>query len=334
MSHCRAVPLVVIAIVAAIVGVLLVTAAHAGDMQGTTVDELAQLQLPRPSEVTVALLPFWDYKNLSRHTEVCRHHLHRYFTRHGFTVVPPALVSAVVSQDTKLEPGVPMRRDDAVRIAAKVGADWAIYGNVLQLETYEKKSAFSKRKKAQVSIKLTVVAADSGEVLFWRQRFDTSGGHGGFTKRATSMERTAADVCLTRILKDFFAALPDHELQQEAGSCCAPLAQGKVREAYEADPGSVEATIAYAQSLICWHKADDAESILARAVRRDKTNADLHFWHGVSLYALGEAAAAQAEWQQTVQLAPAHPYATHLLAVFASAQSPAHTTEGMSATAQ
>ncbi len=64
-----------------------------------------------------------------------------------------------------------------------------------------------------------------------------------------------------------------------------------------------------------------------RAVRRDKTNADLHFWHGVSLYALGEAAAAQAEWQQTVQLAPAHPYATHLLAMFASAQSPAHTTE-------
>ncbi len=313
MQHWRA--SLLIGIVVVIAGALLVTAEEES-VQGTTIDEMAQLQLPAPSDVTVALLPFWDYKNLTRHTEVCRHHLHRYFTREGFALVPPALVTAVVSQDTKLEPGVPMRRDDALRIAAKVGADWAIYGNVLQLETYEKKSFFSKRKKAQVSIKLTIVSADSGRVLFWRQRFDTSGGHGGFTKRATSMERTAADVCLTRILTDFFAALPAHELQEEVGSCCAPLAEGKLREAYEADPGSVEATIAYAQSLICFHKPADAESILARAVRRNKANAELHFWHGVSLYALGEADQAQAEWQQTVQLAPAHPYAAHLLAMF------------------
>ena len=331
MQHWRARLFVVTVVVLA--GAVLVTAGEES-VQGTTVDELAQLQFLAPSEVTVALLPFWDYKNLPRHTEVCRHHLHRYFTREGFTVVPPALVSAVVSQDTKLEPGVPMRRDDAVRLAAKVGADWAIYGNVLQLETYEKKSFFSERKKAIVSIKLTIVAAASGEILFWRQRFDTSGGHGGATKRATSMERTAADVCLTRILADFFAALPDHEVQEEVGSCCAPLAREKLQEAYEANPGSVAATIAYAQSLICWHKPADAKSILDRAVRRDKTNAALHFWHGVSLYALGEADQAQAEWQQTVQLAPAHPYAAHLLAMFGEAQSPAHTTEGSGATTQ
>ncbi len=305
-----------IVMVAVLVSALLVTATNAGDMQGTTVDELAQLQLPAPSEVTVALLPFWDYKNITRHTEVCRHHLHRYFTREGFTVVPPALVTAVVSQDEKLEPGLPMRRDDAVRLAAKLEADWAIYGNVLQLETYEKKSFFSERKKAKVGIRLAIAAVETGEILFWRQRFDTSGGHGGATKRATSMERTAADVCLTRILEDFFAALPDHDLQEEVGSCCAPLAQEKVREAYEANPDSVVATIAYAQSLICWHKPADAESILDRAVRRDITNADLHFWHGVSLYALGEADQAQAEWQQTLQLAPAHSYTARLLAMF------------------
>ena len=301
--------------VAMLAGAVLVTADDES-VQGTTVDELAQLQLPAPSEVTVALLPFWDYKNLPRHTEVCRDHLHRYFTREGFRVMPPGLVTAVVSQDTKLEPGSPMRRDDAARLAAKLGADWAIYGNVLQLETYEKKSLFSERKKAQVSIKLTIVAAATGEILFWRQRFDTSGGHGGITKRATSMERTAADVCLTRILEDFFTALPDHELQEEVGSCCAPLARDKLPEAYEADPTSVAATIAYAQSLICWHKPADAESILDRAVRRRATAADLHFWPGVSLYALGEADQAQAEWQQTLQLAPDHPYAAHLLAMF------------------
>jgi len=302
-----------VVIVVVLAGALLVTADEES-VQGTTVDELAQLQLPAPCEVTVALLPFWDYKNLPRHTEVCRDHLHRYFTREGFRVVPPALVTAVVAQDTQLEPGLPMRRDDAARLATKLGADWAIYGNILQLETYEKKSLFSERKKAKVSIKLTIVAAATGEILFWRQRFDTSGGHGGATKRATSMERTAADVCLTRILEDFFAALPDHKLQEEVGSCCASLAQGKLREAYEADPACVAATIAYIQSLICWHESAEAESILARAVRCDKSNADLHFWHGVSLYALGEADQAQTEWQQTLQLAPDHPYATHLLA--------------------
>ena len=326
MQHWRARLFAVIVVVLA--GALLVTGGEES-VQGTTVDELARLQLPAPSEVTVALLPFWDYKNLPRHTEVCRHHLHRYFTREGFRVVPPGLVTAVVSQDTKLEPGSPMRRDDAARLAAKLGADWAIYGNVLQLETYEKKSLFSERKKARVSIKLTIVAAGTGEILFWRQRFDTSGGHGGVTKRATSMERTAADVCLTRILADFFAALPDHDVQEEVGSCCAPLAQEKLQEAYEANPGSVGATVAYAQSLICWHKPADAESILDRAVRRHKTNADLHFWHGVSLYALGEADQAQTEWQQTLQLASAHPYAAHLLAMFAGAQSPACPTEGV-----
>jgi len=332
MQHWRASLLAVIVVMLA--SALLVTAATAGDMQGTTVDELAQLQLPPPSEVTVALLPFSDYKNLTRHTEVCRHHLHRYFTREGFRVVPPGLVTAVVSQDTKLEPGLPMRRDDAVRIAAKLGADWAIYGNVLQLETYEKKSVFSERKKAKVGIRLAIVAVETGEILFWRQRFDTSGGHGGATKRATSMERTAADVCLTRILEDFFAVLPEHELQEEIGSCCAPLARDELREAYEADPDSVAATIAYAQSLICWHKPADAESILARAVRRNKTSADLYFWHGVSLYALGEADQAQAEWQQTLHLAPDHPYAAPLLAMFAAAQFPAHTTEDSGDAAQ
>ena len=303
-----------IAIIAVLAGAVLVTADEESE-QGTTVDELAQLQLPPPAELTVALLPFWDYKNLPRHTEVCRHHLHRYFTREGCRVVPPALVTAVVAQDTELEPGLPMRRDDAVRLATKLGAEWAVYGNILQLETYEKKSLFSKRKKARAGIKLTIVAAATGRILFWRQRFDTSGGHGGFTKRATSMERTAADVCLTRILEDFFAALPEHELQEEVGSCCAPLAQDELRAAYEAEPDSVAAAIAYAQSLICWNEPAEAESVLARAVRRDKTNADLHFWHGVSLYALGEADQAQAEWQQTIQLAPAHPYAAHLLAI-------------------
>ena len=322
-----------IVIVALLVSALLVTADEES-VQGTTVDELAQLQLSAPSDVTVALLPFWDYKNLTRHTEVCRDHLHRYFTREGFTVVPPALVTAVVSQDKKLEPGLPMRRDDAARLAAKLGADWAIYGSILQLETYEKKSVFSERKKAKVGIRLAIVAVDSAEILFWRQRFDTSGGHGGATKRATSMERTAADVCLTRILEDFFAALPYHDLQEEVGSCCAPLAQDKLGEAYEANPDSVAATIAYAQSLICWHKPADAESILDRAVRRSKADADLHFWHGVSLYALGEADPAQAEWQQTLQLAPDHPYAAHLLAMFAGAQSPPHTTGGSRDTTQ
>ncbi len=326
--------LVILLTIAAVALSGLLGTAGEESVQGTTVDELAQLQLPRPSEVTVALLPFWDYKNLPRHTEVCRHHLHRYFTREGFRVVPPALVTAVVSQDTKLEPGLPMRRDDAVRIAANIGADWAIYGYVLQLETYVKKSLFSERKKAKVGIRLAIVAIETGDILFWRQRFDTSGGHGGTTKRATSMERTAADVCLTRILADFFAALPDHDLHEEVGSCCAPLAQGKLREAYEANPDSVAAAIAYAQSLICFHKPADAESILDRAVRRNKTNADLHFWHGVSLYALGEAEAAQAEWQQTVQLAPAHPYATHLLAMFASAQATTRATESSGDAAQ
>ena len=40
-------------------------------------------------------------------------------------------------------------------------------------------------------------------------------------------------------------------------------------------------------------------------------------------------AEAQAEWQQTLQLAPNHFYAAQLLAMCVSAPSPAHTTEGV-----
>ena len=138
---------VVVAVGAALLCRVQAPAGAAPAGQGTTVDEFAQLQLPAPAEVKVALVPFWDYNNLTRHVEVCRHHLQRYFTREGFAVVPPGLVTAVVNQDAKLEPGVPMRRNDAVRLATKLGANWAVYGNVLQLETYEKRVSSPNARK-------------------------------------------------------------------------------------------------------------------------------------------------------------------------------------------
>lgn len=204
--------LVVIAVAVVGVGTTSVVAKEE-QIQGTTKGQLAELELPQPSHVKVVLLPFWDYMSLERHVQDCQKVLEEYFAVEGFPIVDAALVAAAVLQDEQLEPGEPMRKDDAIRLGATLGADWTVYGNILQLETYWKVT----RKKAKVSVKLTVVDVTSGEVLFWRQRADTSGGTGIFSggllgrKKATSLERRALYVSLKRILEDFFAALPEHE---------------------------------------------------------------------------------------------------------------------------
>ena len=77
--------------------------------------------------------------------------------------------------------------------------------------------------------------------------------------------------------------------------------------------------------MICWQKSEEAASILARSVRRDRGNEDLRFWHGVALYALGEAGEAKRAWEEALEIAPQHKLAAQLLCVFQDAGQPAET---------
>lgn len=276
------------------------------EVQGTTAEELAGLELPSPSNVTVALLPFWDYKNLERHVNDCREVLTRRFSFQGFCVMNPALVTAVVLQDRELEPGEPLRRTDACRLGAALGADWAVYGNILQLEAYWKQSFFGRRKKAKVSIKLSIVDVATGDILFWRQRFDTSGGTGGWTKKATSLERTAVDVCIEQLLTELLAVLPPHEQPDELGVSYAPLQQEVARQAYQDDPTLLNTALVYGQSLLCYRKFAEAEDTLRAVANLHDDNADALFWHGVSLYTLSQIDEAKGEWERALRLDPEH----------------------------
>ncbi len=293
--------------------------ARAEDVQGTTKEQLAELELPQPSDVRVALLPFWDYKNLPRHVQDCREVLTQRFGVEGFLLVDPALAAVAVLEDKELEPGESMRRGDAIRLGAALGAQWAVYGSILELETYRKNTFFSSRKKARASIKLSVVDVVTGDIIFWRQRSDTSGGTGIFsggvlgTKKATTLERRAVEICFERMLQDFWAALPEHERTEELGPHYTPPDKDEARAAYEADPRALDTAIVYGRALLYWQLPKEAEEVLRQGVRYHRNNADARFWHGLALYALGELDGARTEWERALRIDPAHKLAAERL---------------------
>jgi hypothetical protein len=199
------------------IAMALCTAALAGDdkdFEGTQKAELAKLTLPQPSTIKVAILPFWDYKSEERHIEEATKYTEELLGVHGFTIVPGDAVAKAVKEDKEIEPGQPFRRSDAVHMGTALGADWVIYGEIYELETYVKTSFFSARKKGKVSMKIAVVDVASQDVLYWHKRSDTSGGTAFCNfRRASSIEGKACRVCLDRAFEMLLKALPEHEIK-------------------------------------------------------------------------------------------------------------------------
>ena len=297
------------------------------EVQGTTKEQLAELELPQPSEVSVALLPFWDYKNLQRHVQDCGEALTRRFGVEGFLLVPPARVAVAVLEDKELAPAEPMGREDAIRLGAALGAQWAVYGSILQLETYSDKpwwgGMFDTQKYAKAEIKLSVVDVVTGDIVFWQQRFDASGGTGTLIrvltygalgeKKATTLERRAVEICFERMLQDHWAALPEHERTEELGPHYTSLDKDEARAAYEADPRALDTAIVYGQALLSWQLFKEAEEVLGQGVRYHRDNADARFWHGLALYALGDLDGARARWERALRIDPTHKLAAERL---------------------
>ena len=180
--------------IAVLVG-LLASVAQATDINGTSLEELREADLPDPSTVKVAILPIQDLKGLERHVQIATGAVALYFSRCGFQLVPEykpasrdrftdsdaqeltgALLKAreVFEEEEDVEPDEMLRRSDARRIGEKLGADWVVYGQVVEMHGY----LGGGRKKGAVSLKLRVLDLATGEYILSRQGFDRGSGGG------------------------------------------------------------------------------------------------------------------------------------------------------------
>jgi curli biogenesis system outer membrane secretion channel CsgG len=206
--------------------------ALAGEIQGTTADELKKAALAAPSTIKVAVLPLQDAKSVERHTQVATAAVALGFMRCGFQFAPElqtreaaglaALLHATdqaVLADKKIAPGEPLRLEDAVRIGQSLGADWVVYGDVVDMHTYMKTGFFVNQKKGVVNLKIKVANVATGELIMSRQ-LEESGSGGGVSavvfRRATALERTICTRCAVTIYRDLCAALPSHTHTPEA----------------------------------------------------------------------------------------------------------------------
>ncbi len=211
---------------------LTVLPAAAGEIQGTTANDLKTAGLPAPSTIKVAVLPLQDAKSVERHTQVATATVALGFMRCGFQFAPElktrdatglAAILHATNQtllaDKKIAPGEPLRLDDAVRIGKELGADWVVYGDVVDMHTYMKTSFFVNQKKGVVNLKIKIANVATGELIMSRQ-LEESGSGGGVSavvfRRATALERTICTRCVVTMYRDLCAALPSHTHSPEA----------------------------------------------------------------------------------------------------------------------
>jgi len=286
-------------------------ASAAEERKGTTAEELARLELPRPYEIEVALLPFWDSALDQGHVDDCRDSLIDLFAAECFGIAHPALVATIASQDQTLEPGMAMRRGDAVRLGKSLGVDWAVYGSITDMRVYRKTTLISHERKARASVQLNVVDVASGETIFWEQRIVVTGAAWD-TAKAT-LEKKVLHMCCDRILQSLFGVMPEHPKIEPDPRLYAYLAGEEAKEAYDSALGDFDAALTYGQALLCASSGQDAVQVLAGLVAVHSTNADARFWHGVACYAIGKRDEAVSEWQAALLMDKDHALAARQL---------------------
>ena len=168
-----------------------------------------------PSYTKVLIVPPWDYTSDISHQRIATAAIYQHFQYEGFDVLPILAGFTKVAEDKELEPGLPLRKADAVRLGKAAGAHMVVYGEIKELRTYEKESKLIGSKKKICSMRLCVADCENGEVIFWAERTDALGDTGFselLSRRKTSrLMRVGLQAVTERILADFFYALPKHE---------------------------------------------------------------------------------------------------------------------------
>ncbi|HEY0073287.1 MAG TPA: hypothetical protein VGB77_04225 [Abditibacteriaceae bacterium] len=184
--------------------------------QGTTATELAALKarpLPAPNTVKVAILPFWDGTGKADRQRTAAAAIALMFQREGFQVLPVTESFKAVEADKQIEPGQPLRKEDAIRIAATQGADWVVYGELKELVAYKKQSFFKASKNVRAGARYAVADVASKELLYWKNDQVKAGGTGwgaGSHSSGAKLERSGLAALSIVILQPFFEALPPH----------------------------------------------------------------------------------------------------------------------------
>ena len=169
--------------------------------------------LPAPNAVKVAILPLWDYASNSEHQRTAAAVLALMFKREGFNLIPVADCFKATEADKQIEPGQAMRKEDAVRIATTLGADWVVYGEIKEITGYKKQSAFKNSKNVRVGARYAIADVPTKDLLYWKNETVKAGGTGyfnGFQSKGAQLERSGLVAVSTLILKPFFDSLPTH----------------------------------------------------------------------------------------------------------------------------
>ncbi|HVF10518.1 MAG TPA: hypothetical protein VNA16_06935, partial [Abditibacteriaceae bacterium] len=115
-----------------------------------------------------------------------------------------------------IEPGQPLRREDALRIAKPFNADWVVYGEVKEMRARKKRGAFKSSKNLFATLRLAVADCKTDELFYWKSRTDKVGGSGvfgGFQLKGTKLIRLGALVGARNNLEPLLQAMPRHDVK-------------------------------------------------------------------------------------------------------------------------
>jgi len=192
---------------------------------GTTTQELKDWRLRPPSVVKVAVLPFQSAKGIERQTRVAASAIALSLMRCGFDFAPGleardaqglGTVLCAAEKAVAAEPDIPawspLQLADAVRVGRSLGADWVVFGEVLDLHSFTTRTVFALVKKGTATIRLQIADVASGELILYRQCQEGVAAGPGLigSRKGTALERDAAQHCLQRLYADLCTALPTH----------------------------------------------------------------------------------------------------------------------------
>lgn len=197
----------------------------AAEREGSLPDDLAAHKPPPPGEIYVSVLPFWTREE--RQSDTARACIMLNLMRHGFRMAPRGCTSlsavirktdAAIKNDRDWDPLARADTEGVTRVAKRLEADWAIYGEFGDLHTESEGGDILPRKTGVIDLRLFLVEVKSGEVIYWSRFMESDGGGGWWPRKATSIERKLLTQAINTIFDDIAAALPDHYAGPEVTS--------------------------------------------------------------------------------------------------------------------
>lgn len=193
----------------------------AAEREGTLPVDLAALNPPRPSEVHVAVLPFWARDDV--HREQGRACTILNLMRHGFRLAPAGsnTISNMVRKtdyairhDSQWDALGRITPEDAARIGKTLGASWVIYGEFGELQVQSEHKGLIPKKEGVIDLRYNLVEVKTGKTLFWSRLQDTA-SCGGWPTSSSAIERRLLTRTINNIFDDMMTAFPEHYVGAE-----------------------------------------------------------------------------------------------------------------------